>query len=201
MPPAISALQARRRRILAAATELFVGAPYEAVQMDDIARSAQVAKPTVYRHFGTKEALFREVVDETLAALKAEVAGIAGGSMAPHERLRAIVVLIVQRIGRLKAMLRAVEGVALRSGRVGRRAIRRELRELVGMIAGVVGDGIAQGRFVTTDPDLAARMILGGVRMAADSDHHDPAGAMAELFLRGLQPRDADHAKLERSAA
>ena len=201
MSAAISALHARRRRILAAATDLFVGASYEAVQMDDIARAAKVAKPTVYRHFGTKEALFREVIDETLNELKSEVAGIAGKATAADERLRAIIVVIFRRIGRLKTLLRAAEASLLRSGKMGRRAIRRELRELVGLIARVVSDGTAQGSFVATDPDLTARVILGGVRMAADGGNHDPAGAMADLLLHGLQLPIAHRATPERSAA
>ena len=134
--------------------------------MDDIARVANVAKPTVYRHFGTKEALFGEAIDLTLDLLKSEVAAIAAGAAPPRERLRAIIDVIFQRIGRLKALIRAAEAGALRSGKVGRPAIRRELG---GVIARVIGEGIADGGFVATDPDLAAMVVLGGVRMAADS--------------------------------
>ncbi|MFL5334825.1 MAG: TetR/AcrR family transcriptional regulator [Geminicoccaceae bacterium] len=201
MKPVISASDERRHRILSAATDLFARASYEAVQMDDIARVAKVAKPTVYRHFGTKEALFGEAIDLTLNQLKSEVAGIAADAAAPHERLRAIIAVIFRRIGRLKALIRAAEAGAQSSGEVGRPAIRRELRELGGMIAAVISEGIADGGFVATDPDLAAMVVLGGVRMAADSANHDPASALADLLLHGLEPPISRHPTLERSAA
>jgi AcrR family transcriptional regulator len=201
LQPATLASSERRHRILAAATDLFACASYEAVQMDDIARVANVAKPTVYRHFGTKEALFGEAIDLTLDLLKSEVAAIAAGAAPPRERLRAIIDVIFRRIGRLKALIRAAEAGALRSGKVGRPAIRRELRELGGVIARVISEGIADGGFVATDPDLAAMVVLGGVRMAADSTNRDPAGAVADLLLHGLEPSIAKHAMLERSAA
>ena len=72
-------------------------------------------------------AKFRDIAERRFTEVKAEVAGIAGDDTPPHERLRAIILAIFGRIGRLKAMLRAAEGSALRSGKVGRRAIRQEL--------------------------------------------------------------------------
>ena len=75
--PATRAGADRRRRILDAAMRLFAASAYDTVQMDDIADAASVAKPTVYRHFLTKEALFVEALEAILAKLKANVGAIA----------------------------------------------------------------------------------------------------------------------------
>ncbi len=48
----------KKRRILAAATELFTRNGFEATSVDDIAAQAGVSKQTVYSHFGSKEGLF-----------------------------------------------------------------------------------------------------------------------------------------------
>ncbi len=48
----------KRRRILDAATTLFVERHYHEVRMDDIAKKAGVAKGTLYLHFGNKENLY-----------------------------------------------------------------------------------------------------------------------------------------------
>ena len=51
----------KRSAILDAATELFLTREYAGTSMEDIASAAAVSKQTVYKHFGDKETLFREV--------------------------------------------------------------------------------------------------------------------------------------------
>ena len=52
-----------RERVLRAATSSFLARGYGS-SVDDIARRARVAKQTVYQHFASKDALFREVAAE-----------------------------------------------------------------------------------------------------------------------------------------
>jgi AcrR family transcriptional regulator len=58
-------LQARatRRRIIDAATELFLRQGYAATKLDQIAGQAEVAVQTVYFHFNNKRTILKEVVD------------------------------------------------------------------------------------------------------------------------------------------
>ncbi|WP_433307004.1 TetR/AcrR family transcriptional regulator [Actinoplanes sp. CA-030573] len=56
-----------RRRVLDAARELLVERGPTAVTMRDIARHAGVSAETVYKTFGTKAALIKDVYDVTLA--------------------------------------------------------------------------------------------------------------------------------------
>ena len=62
--PTAPAPRAQRKRadVLAAAEELFLAYGYLGTDMDDLATRARVSKPTVYAHFGGKEALFVEIV-------------------------------------------------------------------------------------------------------------------------------------------
>jgi AcrR family transcriptional regulator len=55
--------RATRRRIVAAATELFVAQGYTATKLEDVATKAQVAVQTVYFHFTNKRTLLKEAVD------------------------------------------------------------------------------------------------------------------------------------------
>ncbi len=52
----------KRRAILNAAEDVFLRSGYLGTNMDEIAAQSQVSKQTVYKHFGSKDALFIEIV-------------------------------------------------------------------------------------------------------------------------------------------
>lgn len=85
------ATQTRRRRkeerpqeLLSAALALFVEKGFAATRLDDVAASAGVSKGTVYLYFGSKEELFKAVIQEGIIPALAEgeslVAGYSGDS-------------------------------------------------------------------------------------------------------------------------
>lgn len=53
----------RSSQMLSAAQRLFAQSGYAAVSMDDIARTANVSKATLYAHFSSKENLFAEILE------------------------------------------------------------------------------------------------------------------------------------------
>lgn len=58
--PALTGKAATQERILAAATELFLGRGYENATIAQVAERAEVSRATVFWHFSDKESLFRE---------------------------------------------------------------------------------------------------------------------------------------------
>lgn len=68
----------RRRQLLAVAEALFVERGYAATSMDDVAAEAGVTKLIVYRHFESKDDLYRAVLDRTTVRLAEELASGAG---------------------------------------------------------------------------------------------------------------------------
>ena len=54
---------AKREAILAGAKDVFLAEGFEGASMDGVAAKAGVSKMTVYRHYGSKEALFAGVID------------------------------------------------------------------------------------------------------------------------------------------
>jgi AcrR family transcriptional regulator len=65
----------RRRAILAGAGRAFAAAGFDATSMEDIATAAGVTKLIVYRHFDSKEDLYRAILEEVSGRLSDEVAG------------------------------------------------------------------------------------------------------------------------------
>ncbi len=63
------ASDAKRSAIVSAAAKVFLSEGYGAATMDQIARTAGVSKQTVYSHFGSKDALFEEIIRAKCAEL------------------------------------------------------------------------------------------------------------------------------------
>ena len=55
---------ARRAQLLRVADGLFTERGYEATSMDDVAAAAEISKPVLYDHFGSKEGLFAACVEQ-----------------------------------------------------------------------------------------------------------------------------------------
>jgi AcrR family transcriptional regulator len=80
---------ARRATIIDAAGEAFGERGYEATTLDEIAAQAGVTKPILYRHFGSKQALYLALLDRHREDLETFGAAIPEAGR-PQERLRAV---------------------------------------------------------------------------------------------------------------
>lgn len=63
----------RREQILQAATRAFARAGYSATSLDDIAGEAEITRVILYRHFESKNDMYRAVLDRACARLEASV--------------------------------------------------------------------------------------------------------------------------------
>ncbi|MET7335837.1 helix-turn-helix domain-containing protein [Nonomuraea sp. NPDC005650] len=109
--------QETRRRILAAALELFARDGYGATNLQDVADKAGVAVQTIYFVFGNKRALLKELVDVTIAGDDEPVAtmdrpwytdALAAGTA--HDMVRAYVTgttSILERVAPIGKVLEA----------------------------------------------------------------------------------------------
>jgi AcrR family transcriptional regulator len=80
-----------RRRILKAASRVFAEEGYEGASIRDIVAKADVNQAAISYHFGSKEGLYRAVLEKALAALtNADNEGAAAGQ-SPKAELRAFV--------------------------------------------------------------------------------------------------------------
>ncbi len=66
--------QVRRRRVIEAAFELGAEGGYDAVQMRDVAATANVALATIYRNFSSKDHLLAAAMTEWVGRLRGRVA-------------------------------------------------------------------------------------------------------------------------------
>ena len=150
----------KRRAIIAAAREIFVGYGYDA-GMDLIADAAGVSKVTIYNHFGSKEQLFTEVISEAFdqalgGAAEPALDGLTGADDL-RERLTAMARGWVAGITRPEVtdLRLLIIGVARRFPELARKWLEQSPQRFAPVIAAALRDLAKRGELDVGDPELA----------------------------------------------
>ena len=157
---------ATRSRIVAAATKLFGGATYDAVQMSEVAAAAGIGKPSLYRYFPSKDELFLEIFDAALGELETALGGAASAAASPSDALARMVGLLVQTLRNHTASLRLLTGEHPALAARWRLVFRKRRRGIMAPVTAVLRAGVAKREFRAMDVDLVAVMLIGLVRAA-----------------------------------
>lgn len=137
-----------RARLLDVAYEVFA-AEGLAVPIDEIARRAGVGAGTVYRHFPTKEALFRAIIAARLERLT-ERAAVVGDAESPGEALFAFFASMVEEGASDQGLADALAGIGFDLATEAPGAEERFMAVLAELLAGAQRAGA-----VRTDIDAA----------------------------------------------
>lgn len=193
LPLATSSRNDRRQRIVLAASQMFAERSYVEVQMDELARAASVAKPTIYRYFSSKEDLFLEALDGTMSELVAEVSRVADEHAPAPRVMSQMIAAALRSFAQCTAAIRALDGTDAALGERGRAMLRRRGRQIREEFSRVLERGVTAREFRPLDSDLASRAILGAVRMTATADDAprdaQAARALTDLLLNGMSPQ------------
>lgn len=177
---------ARREQILGAASVVFGRLGFEGTRMDDVAHEAGIAKGLLYKHFPSKDALFRALVDQqgrTYAATLRSALEEQGVAQDPGAALRAGLGFWLRMLGDERVNFTLSDpGVHDAYG-----GLRRALRD-------VIADAV---RAVAADapepfPELVAALVQGSAeslglawREHADEVDEDTALNLLTEFCRG----------------
>jgi len=174
-----------RRRIFAAASELFAKRGYHDVTVAEIARRARVAKGTFFVHFATKDAVVTALVRaQTRVAQRARAAVLDGGGT-PIEALRATTLSLGEQAAASRGLSRAVLAAIVESSSIG--GVTTALFEEV--FAAMCADAIA-----AFGDDRAATVLmtsyLGAMWHFCSSPHagplHDLLAPLVDLHLESF---------------
>ena len=192
--------QANRERILGAAEAVFARAGFNGATMAAIADAAGLPKANLHYYFGSKHALYREVLASTLHEWLVPMDGLvpdADPRDALERYLRAKLALSAAR----PDASRVFANELLHGAPVLGDMLRTELRSMVRRKAAVIEGWIAAGRMAPVDPvhlfftmwaatqtyadfDVQVRAVLGRSRLTA-RDHERAADHVVSLILRG----------------
>ena len=105
-----SAKEKKRRRIVDAASELFIRHGYRKTSVDEVARKAGVAKGTLYLYFATKADLLIQAVAEEKRVILERFKPIVDGEMPGRERLKAWLREVLLSVPKMPLSARMMSG-------------------------------------------------------------------------------------------
>lgn len=182
---------ARRGRMLDAATQIFARRPFAQVSMDQIAREAGVGKPTLYRYFDGKDALFLAVFERALDALERRLDLVLAQTRTIAGRLPRMVREIAPTFRDHLVSLRLLGAESTLADLSKRRLFRDRRARIADRIASCIRGGVARGELRTCRPEGVAEMVIGMIWSATATDDGDDeaiASEVTDLVLHGLLP-------------
>lgn len=152
----------KREAIVAAATDTFLRDGYGA-SMDAVATAAGVSKQTIYNHFGSKEELFKAVVDAVAAQLLAPLADPRTTSAAPREALTEFgqAYLRILLAPSSLALHRIVVAEAPRFPDLARDIFASGPARAIASLAAYLAEADRRGLLRVPDPALSAEQFFG----------------------------------------
>jgi len=175
----------RRNNLLEAASRVFARQGYDAASVEEIAFEAGIGKPTVYRYFPSKEALFEAAfgyaLDDLESRLDTELA-------LPGTFEQRLVRLVTEIVPTLRTHFGSIS--PLGEGETSKRRVFRQRRgQVEARLRSVIEAGQASGEARPFEAGLAAKLMIGMVRSGVTADHLSDAQiaeAVVGLALRGL---------------
>ena len=141
--------EATKARILAAAKTEFARLGLGGARVDGIADRAQANKRMIYHYFGSKENLFRAVLEEAYLGIRAAERALDLDRLPPREALEKFVRFTWRYYLDNPEFITLVNSANLHRGRHLERSgrIRDSSRRLVGMVREILDRGVREGAF------------------------------------------------------
>lgn len=178
-----------------AAEREFAERGFSAARLEDVAAAVGISRPSLLYHFGSKEQLFRAVVQGIFADLGREFAGVFEGAGAFEERLYALLVTFSDFFERRPHAAGILIREVVSRDSIGR-ALLAELggpliEEVEAWVAahGVVAAGVSvRGVLMHVVSDTLLRHGSGDLRGVFWGEEREPAAwpMVRALFLGGL---------------
>jgi AcrR family transcriptional regulator len=152
---------ARRAEIMAAAEDVFQEVGFSNTTMDAIAARAGSSKATFYKHFGSKEALFAEVIRSRVPDITGASGDALQGDGDPHAVLVDWGLQILQRVTapRAVALYKLILSELPRSPELGRIFYAQGPATVQRQLAAYIRAATREGRLNCREPDRAAVLL------------------------------------------
>jgi AcrR family transcriptional regulator len=192
----------RRAEIFAAAKEIFRRNGYRGTALTQVSEALGMDRASLYYYVGSKEELFHEIVGEAVEANAEAAERIAGGPGTPPEKLRSLVVGLMQSYADTYPFLYLYIQEDLGHPGAKKTAWSRKMarfnKRYENAVTAIVQQGVDDGTFATeADAWLISYGILG--MLAWSNRWFNPTSSavsaeeignrFADTLLNGLEPR------------
>ena len=186
-----------RDQILEAAAQIFRAKGFHAASMSDIAQAVNLQKGSLYHHISSKQEILLAILDIALDVLIDGMIDVMRQPVPADEKLRIAIDTYLDTLTQrpdLAAVL-LLEHRSLDPALRARHVPRRDRFE--NLWRQIIEEGLEQGLFVSANPGLAVKSLLGILNWTIM--WYRPDGALsarqiaahsADLFLNGLSVRN-----------
>jgi AcrR family transcriptional regulator len=185
-----------RERILEGATKLFAERGFSGTSVREVVESCHCTKPALYYHFGSKEALFREVVQGCIDDMNRMIGEWTNAAGSVRSLMQASIAEFVDFTEERPAAMRLLQRIELQPEEGAPQFNIMAMRELhLQMICTMLERGIASGEL---RPDLApldAALVIAGalslqceLSLASDAWDRARLHRTIDLIFDGITP-------------
>jgi AcrR family transcriptional regulator len=151
-------------RILNKALELFSTKGYDATSVREICEAAKITKPTLYHFYGSKEGVYRALVEGALQEYKERLVRQVEAPGSPRERLKAIARDYFAFARERRELVRFIFALVHNpSSSAPATDFSNFYASVVGLISGVVEQGVAEGALRPGPGDLRMLVFMGAL--------------------------------------
>lgn len=179
-----------RQRILRDAEMLFLRRDFHEVHMDEVARASGVGKGTLYRYFGSKDALFTALMLDGIDLLRSQLETAVAVPGEPVAKLERVVRASLAHLWERRFLMALLHRREHKPTRTDAREWERRRARLARVVEDAVREAASAGQLRSVDPRITAEVLLALLR-AMDrtrrpGDSVDALGtSVFDLFLCG----------------
>ncbi len=179
-----------REEILAVATDEFAERGLAGARVDDIAERTRTSKRMIYYHFGSKEGLYKAVLERVYSQIRSVESQLDINNLPPIEAMRRIVELTFDYDESHPQFIRLVNVENVNHGQfVGKLvSIRKRYSNIIQLMQTVLDRGIASGQFRADVNAIDVRLVIGALCFFRVSNRYT-FGALFDIDLADPQIR------------
>jgi AcrR family transcriptional regulator len=154
-----------KEKIFLNAARLFAEKGYNGVSMREISERSQVSKPTIYYYFGSKEGIYRTLLDEGIKHCTQHFKEIQGMHVPVREKLVLIVDALFEDATRYPDFIKFYLNQFMASEKLDfMHDYHAEAMDNALTVIDVIKEGVAKGELAPeTDPALIADVLVGAI--------------------------------------
>ena len=180
----------RRRQLLDVALEQFSEGGFHGTSMEQIAESAGVTKPVLYQHFGSKRALYLELLEDVGSQLMEAITKATAEAGGPRQQVEGGFTAYFRYVSERRSAFRVLFGEGTRRDEQFSEAVSRVEESIAGAIAGLIQadiDDPHRAQLAHAIVGMAEGVSRAGLASGSISDPQVLARRMAELAWAGLR--------------